>query len=238
MLLQWLLKSRKKADVEATKSKAQTIAAAKAAARAQQEAGQNAGKVGTVAAYGGKLLSQPPGESKQRVLPVPPAPTSEIGANGVPMPQTPHGFPPTPAFTEIGGQYQNIGQGGTGSQTQQNGPTANGNATMNLAGYNEAMMRERAAANIAAGPSLKMIAKTGVLQADGVTIIDTGLLPGDDGSVVLSSEVVIQIDHFKVHKLWQSWLRKYGLSSTQQVGAASTVDGLERLFSMPKEAKI
>ena len=153
-----------------------------------------------------------------------------MNANDVPMPHTPVGFPPTPGFTEIGGQYQHIGQGGTGSQTQQNGPTANGNATMNLAGYNENMMRERAAANVAAGPSLKMSARTGILQSDGVTIADTGLLSGDDGSVVLSSEVMIQIDHFKVHKLWQSWLRKYGLSSTQQVGAASTVDGLERLF--------
>ena len=101
---------------------------------------------------------------------------------------------------------------------------------MSMVGYNEAMMREKVAANVVAGPSLNMSVKTCVLQADVVTIIDTGLLPGDDGSVVLSSEVMIQIDHFKVHKLWQSWLRKYGLSYTQQVGAASTVDGLERLF--------
>ena len=220
---------QEKVDIEAAKVKAQTLAAAKAAARAQREAGQNAGKTGTVAAYGGKPLFQPPGDSKQGVLPVPPAAPSEMGANGAPMPQTPHGFPPTPAFTEIGGQYQNIGQGGTGSQNQQNGPTANGNSMMNLAGYNEAMMREKAAANVAAGPSLEMSVKTCVVHADGVTIIDTGLLPGDDGSVALSSEVMIQIDHFKVHKLWQSWLRKYALTFTQQVGVACTVDGLGRL---------
>ena len=57
-------------DIEAAKVKAQTLAAAKAAARAQQEAGQNAGKTGTVAAYGGKPLFQPPGGPKQGVLPV------------------------------------------------------------------------------------------------------------------------------------------------------------------------
>ena len=152
-------KEQEKVDVEAAKVKAQTLAAAKAAARAQQEAGQNAGKTCTVAAYGGKPLFQPPGGPKQGVLPVPPAAPSGMDANGVPLPYTPPGFPPTPGFTEICGQYQNIGQGGTGSQTQQNGPTANGNATMNLAGYNENMMRERAAANVAAGPSLKMSAK-------------------------------------------------------------------------------
>ena len=66
-------KEQEKVDVEAAKVKAQTLAAAKAAARAQQEAGQNAGKTGTVAAYGGKPLFQPPGDSKQGVVIAPPA---------------------------------------------------------------------------------------------------------------------------------------------------------------------
>ena len=75
---------------------------------------------------------------------------------------------------------------------------------------------------------VKLLMKTS--DAKKLNIVDIEVLPGDDGTKALNSEVMIQIDHFKVPKLWQSWLRKYDLTSSQQVGAASTVDGLERLF--------
>jgi hypothetical protein len=55
--------------------------------------------------------------------------------------------------------------------------------------------------------NLKMNPITGVLQPDGVTITDCADLHVSGEFAVLGHEVMIQVDHFKVPKLWQSWLR-------------------------------
>jgi hypothetical protein len=157
------------------------------------------------------------------VLPGQPSgpPVGGPGANR--LPGTPDGFPPIPKLDVAGGvQLQHINNGGQGEQTMNNnGPT--------LADYNDAM-RRRAADQLGNGASLKMSVHTGILQADGVTVIYAETLAGLEDKRKLSNELMIQIDHFKVPKLWQSWLRKYELYSTNQVGAPVTVEGLDKLF--------
>ena len=110
----------------------------------------------------------------------------------------------------VGVQFQHINGGEKGEQNMtNNGPT--------LADYNDAM-RRRAAERIGNGATLEMGVHTGILQPDGVTVKYVETLPGLEEKGELSNELMIQIDHFKVPKLWQSWLRKYKLTSIQQVG--------------------
>ena len=144
------------------------------------------------------------------------------------MPGTPTGTPPPqPFFGGPGGPIQHQNNSGSGTSTQQ----ITGVGTMvNLAGFNDALIRQKAAVQIAAAPTLRMSSNTGILQADGVTIIDTGELPGIDDKEKLNHEVMIQIDYFKAPLLWQCWLRKYGLASTSQIGASCEIGAIDKFF--------
>ena len=90
---------------------------------------------------------------------------------------------------------------GNGTAVQQ---MNSGGTVVNIASYNGAMIRQKVALQAAVRATLKMSAKTVIMQTDGNTIFDTGELPGIEHTEKLNHEVMIQVDHSKVPKLWQS----------------------------------
>ena len=66
--------------------------------------------------------------------------------------------------------------------------------------------------------------KSGILQVDGFTIDENGRIPVPDDAKPISPDLLVQIQHHNVPDVWLDWLRKYGLTTIQDVGSACPIE--------------